>query len=186
MTLTDSITPRKVILEEDLLSALRDQALPIIEQAVKDNLADIVANNLETRRIIIRAARAAEDINSFRLVAFDDSGRIVRASWDYPRVVGVVMEPVVSGTNVPVIVFGEVTSGSWSFDSTRGLDVFLGGNTGFPVQKADLSESSTLVKIGMMTGSTTFLLNPSLSDLRTMTPNEVTAMLKDLGFLAAV
>jgi hypothetical protein len=101
---------------------------------------------------------AAETINGHRLVACNQSGKIITATWNYPEVIGLITRAVSAGEKVLVIVFGVVKHEGWSFDLVRPI---LLSNDGRPVQDT-ITSYPVITRVGKPIATDSFLVTIEL------------------------
>jgi hypothetical protein len=148
--------PDRILLERDLAELISKQTQELIQQVISDHLDNMLQEGLESGlniRSIYVEKEAAETINAHRLVACDQSGKIITANWERPNAIGLVTQSVTAGETVKVLVFGVVRHDGWRFDLTRPIVL---NNAGQPVQ-SDVSFFPVLTRVGRPLSVDSFL-----------------------------
>jgi hypothetical protein len=146
----------RVLLESDLENLLSEQTQELIRQYIRESIDDLLQEGLEAGlniRSVLIEREAAELIASYRLVTCDPVGKIIRADWAHPEVLGLITKSVDAGEKTQVLVFGVAENPDWDFDLKRPIVL---GNDGKPVQ-AFTASFSVITRVGRPLAKDSFL-----------------------------
>jgi hypothetical protein len=150
------LKPRKIILEDDLLSFDQEAILSLVRDIVHENISDIIGESIETPRIVLGEATAETAIGLHRLVTYNHSGKIIAAGFSNPQVIGLTLQAAPSaGARIPVLLSGIVQDSGWTFNP---VDRIVMDNHGRPVQ-TDVREFPIIVPVGRFVLPDSFFLD---------------------------
>jgi hypothetical protein len=147
--------PKRILTEDDLGFLSDDSTQSLIEEIIRARIDAIFEEGLDDAWNLSASTierEAAEAVPSHHFVAADENGRIIRAGYENPGVIGFIKTAVGPGEKVPVYVSGVFSNPSWDF--RRGSPLVL-GQFGEPIH---LPVQSVLVFVGMPVDTHTFVM----------------------------